>query len=191
MKLRFYYLLAVFIFCFLTGAKAQQLYVGTNYHPHDTNLQQWKKDISLMKDAGFKVVRMGHLAWDSYEPADGKFNFVWFDTVMDMMNKAGIKVILDIAVRPAPLWLHQKYPAINITDANGNILYPNTRYMVDIGDTNYQRYAFKYADTLTKRYANNPALLAFGIDNESGDGYYSYSDNAKQRYITWLKNKYI
>ena len=47
-----------------------------------------------MKDAGFNVVRMGHLAWDSYEPSEGKFDFEWFDTVMDMMNEAGIKVIL-------------------------------------------------------------------------------------------------
>lgn len=63
-----------------------------------------------MKDAGFTVVRMGHLAWDSYEPSEGKFDFAWFDTVMDMMNKAGIKVILDIAIRPAPIWIlnHQR-----------------------------------------------------------------------------------
>jgi beta-galactosidase GanA len=29
---------------------------------------------------------MGHLAWDSYEPSEGKFDFDWFDKVMDMMN---------------------------------------------------------------------------------------------------------
>jgi beta-galactosidase len=190
MQFRPYYLICLLLIVFITPVKSQELYVGANYHPQDSNLQQWQKDISLMKDAGFKVVRMGHLAWDSYEPGDGKFNFAWFDTVMNMMDKAGIKVILDIAIRPAPLWLHHKYPSVNITGASGNMLYPNSRYMVDIGDTDYQRYAFKYADTLTKRYANYPALLAFGIDNESGDGYYSYSETAKQRFIAWLKKKY-
>jgi len=190
MKTKVYCLLFFLVLTIAPGLKAQELYVGTNYHPHDSNIHQWEKDIALMHAAGFNVVRMGHLAWDSYEPADGKFNFAWFDTVMNMMNKAGIKVILDIAIRPAPLWLHHKYPSINITNASGDMLYPNSRYMVDIGDTDYQRYAFKYADTLTKHYANNPALLAFGIDNESGDGYYSYSETAKGRYITWLKEKY-
>ncbi len=187
---KFLSLLCVLISFISLNVKGQELYVGTNYHPHDSDLKQWKRDIPLMQAAGFKVVRMGHLAWDSYEPAEGKFNFSWFDTVMNMMNKAGIKVILDIAIRPAPLWLHHKYPSVNITDASGNMLYPNTRYMVDIGDPDYQRYAFKYADTLTKRYANYPALLAFGIDNESGDGQYSYSETAKGRYIDWLKKKY-
>lgn len=143
-----------------------------------------------MKEAGFTVVRMGHLAWDSYEPAEGKFDFAWFDVVMDQMNKAGIKVILDIAVRPAPIWLHHKYPSMNITDASGNVMYPNHRYMVDVGDPMYQQYALRYTDVLTKRYGKHPALLAFGIDNESGDGPISYSRTVKERFIVWLKKKY-
>ena len=36
----------------------------------------------------------------------------------------------------------------------------------------------------------HPALLAFGIDNESGDGRISYSETARERFIDWLKNKY-
>jgi len=179
-----------FLLCFVV--KAQELYVGVNYHPHDDkNLEKIKSDIQLMKDAGFKVVRMGHLAWDSYEPSEGVFDFDWFDKVMDEMYRAGIKVILDIAVRPAPVWLHYKYPSVSITDANGNILYPNHRYMEDIGDPMYQQYALRFTDMLTKRYGKHPALLAFGIDNESGDGMISYSETARQRYIEWLKNKYV
>lgn len=182
-------LIIAFIFCTRIGA--QNLYVGTNYHPHDDkNLEKIKKDISLMKDAGFKVVRMGHLAWDSYEPTEGNFDFNWFDSVMDMMNKAGIKVILDIAIRPAPIWLHHKYPSIDIVDANGNRMYPNHRYMEDGGDPMYQKYALRFANEISRRYANHPALLAFGIDNESGDGPISYSETVRQRFITWLQNKY-
>jgi beta-galactosidase len=184
-------ILICIIFSFSFLLEAQGLYVGANYHPHDDkNPEKIKKDIELMKAAGLNVVRMGHLAWDSYEPSDGKFDFGWFDTVMDMMGKAGIKVILDIAIRPAPIWLHHEYPSIDITDANGNVLYPNHRYMEDIGDSEYQKYALRFTDAITKQYANHPALLAFGIDNESGDGRISYSETARQRFISWLKNKY-
>jgi beta-galactosidase len=180
-----------FLFFFNSLLIAQELYVGANYHPHDDkNPEKIQRDIQLMKDAGFKVVRMGHLAWDSYEPSEGKFDFDWFDEVMDLMNEAGIKVILDIAIRPAPIWLHHKYPSISITDQNGDVLYPNHRYMEDIGDPMYQKYALRYTDAITKQYANHLALLAFGIDNESGDGRISYSETARQRFIAWLKNKY-
>jgi len=170
---------------------AQQLYVGANYHPHDDkNIEKIKSDIQLMKAAGFTSVRMGHLAWDSYEPSEGKFDFEWFDKVMDLMNEAGIKVILDIAIRPAPIWLHHKFPSIDIVDANGDVRYPNHRYMEDVGDPNYQKYALLYTDAISKRYTSHPALLAFGIDNESGDGPISYSETARLRFIEWLKKKY-
>ena len=173
-------------------SEAQGLYVGANYHPHDDkNLEKIKSDIQLMKAAGLNSVRMGHLAWDSYEPSEGQFDFEWFDKVMDMMNDAGIKVILDIAVRPAPMWLHHKYPSIDIVDKNGDVQYPNHRYMEDVGDPMYQQYALRYADAITKRYAKHKALIAFGVDNESGDGPISYSETVKQRFIVWLKNKYI
>lgn len=172
-------------------AVTQQLYIGTNYHPHDDkNLDKIKTDIRLMKEAGFNVTRLGHLAWDSYEPAEGVFDFEWFDTVMDLMAEAGIGVILDIATRPAPLWLHHKHPSVSVTDASGNKLYPNHRYMDDVGDPMYQHYAMRYVDTLSKRYAKHPALMAFGIDNEPGDGPISYSETVRGRFITWLKDKY-
>jgi len=189
MKLMLVPIFILFFFCSMIHA--QRLYVGVNYHPHDDkNVEKIQRDIQLMKKAGFNVVRMGHLAWDSYEPSEGVFDFAWFDEVMDMMGEAGINVILDIAIRPAPLWLHHKFPSIGITDENGNVLYPNHRYMEDIGDPNYQKYALRFTDAMTKQYANHPALLAFGIDNESGDGLISYSETARQRFITWLKNKY-
>src|ERR1035437_4921465 len=184
-------LLIAIPFFFTFASKAQGLYVGTNYHPHDDkNIEKIKSDIQLMKAAGFTSVRMGHLAWDSYEPAEGQFDFGWFDKVMDLMNEAGIKVILDIAVRPAPMWLHHKYPSIDVVDKNGDVQYPKHRYMDDIGDPNYQKYALRYTDELTKRYGKHPALLAFGIDNESGDGPISYSETVKERFVVWLKNKY-
>jgi beta-galactosidase len=189
-KIKILLLIAIpFIFTF--GLKAQGLYVGTNYHPHDDkNIEKIKSDIQLMKAAGFTSVRMGHLAWDSYEPSEGQFDFEWFDKVMDMMNEAGIKVILDIAVHPAPIWLHKKFPSIDVVDATGNQLYPNHRYMDDAGDPNFQKYALRYTDVITKRYAKHPALLAFGIDNESGDGPISYSETVRQRFIGWLQKKY-
>lgn len=185
-------LIAVGVFVLsVVNANSQTLYVGANYHPHDDkNIEKIKSDIKLMKSGGFTAVRLGHLAWDSYEPAEGQFDFEWFDKVMDMMNEAGIKVILDIAVRPAPMWLHHKFPSIDIVDKNGDVQYANHRYMDDIGDPNYQKYALRFTDVISKRYAKHPALLAFGIDNESGDGPISYSKTVKDRFIVWVKNKY-
>jgi len=194
MKKRFKIASIMLVMLFINSliGRSQVLYIGANYHPHDNkNTEKIKTDIQLMKAAGLNVVRMGHLAWDSYEPSEGKFDFVWFDKVMDMMNQAGIKVILDIAIHPAPIWIHHKFPSIDVVDVNGDVQYPNHRYMDDVGDPNYQKYAVRYADSLSSHYGKHPALLAFGIDNESGDGPISYSETVRQRFITWLKSKYL
>jgi beta-galactosidase len=60
----------------LINGNSKVLYIGANYHPHDDkNIEKIKKYIDLMKEAGFNVVRMGHLACDSYEPSEDNFNF--------------------------------------------------------------------------------------------------------------------
>ena len=169
---------------------AGQLFAGTCYQPVDRSLEQVKRDVALMKQAGFKVVRMGDLSWDYFEPGEGRFDFRHFDAVMDEMQAAGIKVILDIPGLPAPMWLHHKYPGVDIVDQHGTRLAPAERYMDNIGDPNYRRLARRMADTLTKRYAKHPALLAVGYDNEIGNGYISYSEADRKRFVEWLKKRY-
>ncbi|WP_138750772.1 beta-galactosidase [Paenibacillus sinopodophylli] len=166
------------------------IFVGTNYHPHDWPKERWPADIRLMKEAGFTHVRLGHLCWDSFEPSEGNYTFNWFDEAMNLFAEAGIKVVLDIATRPAPTWLHKKDPSIDLTDRNGNRLQAVHRYMDDVGNGTFQECAFRFAETLTKRYADHPALYAFGLCNEVGSGAPSYSEEARKRYVEWLREKY-
>lgn len=166
------------------------LYVGANYHPHDSSPDVWRRDLDLMRAAGFSVLRAGHLAWDSYEPRDGDFTFEWFDEFLALADDRGIGVILDIAVRPAPLWLHRKHPTMDVVNVQGKRQHANTRYMEDVGDPAYVEHALRYADALVAHYADHPAVLAFGIDNEPGSGPYSYSNTVRTRFIDWLRRKY-
>ena len=169
---------------------ADRLFVGACYQPVDRSPEEIRNDIALMKKAGFTVVRMGDLSWDYFEPAEGVYDFKAFDAVMDQMHAAGIRVILDISGLPAPQWLHYKYPGVNLVAQNGTTLYPVERYMDDISDPDYRRLVRDFADALTKHYAHHPALLAIGFDNEIGNGFMSWSEADRQRFITWLKNRY-
>lgn len=169
---------------------AGQLFVGTCYQPVDRTPQQIHQDIARMKKAGFTVVRMGDLSWDYFEPAEGVFDFKPFDAVMDDMHANGIKVILDISGLPAPQWLHHKYPGVDIVTQDGVRLHAAERYMDDISDPDYKRLVTQFADALTKHYAHHPALFAIGYDNEIGNGFMSYSEADRLRFIDWLKRKY-
>jgi len=172
------------------GPGAGQLFVGTCYQPIDRTPEQIDQDIAIMKHAGFNVVRMGDLSWDSFEPAQGKFTFEWFDKIMDKMQAAGIRVILDIPGVPAPIWLHRAYPGVDLVSQNGTRLPPAERYMDNISDPGYVREQGILAETLTKHYAHHPAVIAVGYNNEIGNGFMSYSEADRQRFIVWLQKKY-
>jgi beta-galactosidase len=167
-----------------------QLFVGACYQPIDRTPEQIDSDIAIMKHAGFNVVRMGDLSWDSFEPSQGRFDFEWFDRIMDRMQANGIRVILDIPGSPAPIWLHRRYPGVDIVSQNGTRLPPAERYMDNISDPDYLRELGVMAEALTKRYAHHPAVIAIGYDNEIGNGFMSYSEADRQRFIAWLKRKY-
>jgi beta-galactosidase len=167
-----------------------QLFVGTCYQPIDRTPEEIDHDIAIMKRAGFNVVRIGDLSWDSFELSQGKFNFDWWDEIVAKMHANGIGVIMDIPGSPAPIWLHRRYPGVDIVTQNGTRLPPAERYMDDISDPNYAREVKVLAEAMTKHYAHNPAILAIGYDNEIGNGYMSYSADDRERFIAWLKNKY-
>jgi beta-galactosidase len=167
-----------------------QLFVGTCYQPVDRSPEQIRQDIALMKQAGFTMVRMGDLSWDAFEPSEGEFEFTWFDQILEQMHQAGIKVLLDIGGSPAPIWLHQTYPSVNMVDEHGAIVQPAERYMDDISSPDYREHLIRFADALTRHYAHNPALAAIGYNNEIGNGVMSYSEGDRQRFIDWLKAKY-
>ena len=167
-----------------------QLFVGTCYQPVDRSPEQIRQDVALMKQAGFTVVRMGDLAWDAFEPSEGQFELAWFDQILDQMNEAGIKVILDIGGSPAPIWLHHKYPSVNMVNEQGATVQPAERYMDDISDPIYREHLIRFADELTRHYAHNPALTAIGYNNEIGNGVMSYSEGDRHRFIEWLKARY-
>ncbi len=167
-----------------------QLFVGVNYQPVDRSPAQVRSDIATMKKAGLQVVRMGDLSWDYYEPENGRFTFAAFDTVMDGMHAAGIKVVLDIGGSIAPQWLHQEYPGATLVREDGTKQYPSRRYMLDISDPDYRRLLRRFADTFMKHYGSHPAVIAIGYNNEMGNGYMSYSEPTRQRFIGWLKAKY-
>src|SRR5579872_734360 len=167
-----------------------QLFVGACYQPIDRSPEQIDHDIAIMHGAGFNVVRMGDLSWDSFEPAKGQFKFEWFDKIMDKMQANGIRVILDIPGSPAPIWLHRAYPGVDIVAQNGTRQPPAERYMDDISDPDYVRELGVLADALTKHYAHHPAVIAIGYNNEIGNGFMSYSEADRQRFIAWLKAKY-
>ncbi len=166
------------------------IFVGTCYQPVDRSPEQIKQDIAIMKAAGFNMVRMGDLSWDAFEPEDGRFAFEWFDDILAQMHKAGIRVIVDIPGQPAPIWMHKRYPGVDLVNQDGVRLNAATRYWDNVSDPDYRRLLRRLAAKMMQRYAHNPAVIALGYNNEIGNGQMSYSAADRGRFVEWLKKRY-
>lgn len=163
-------------------------YAGTPEHPES----RWERDAELMVGAGMNVVRMGEFVWGLYEPEEGKYDFEWMRRCMDVMEKAGIKVVLTTPTAAPPLWLAHKHPEILPVDCRGLTLHEGTRRAYSMNSDVYWEYSQKIIRALATALGKHPQLIAWQIDNGLGGHKTEISFNAETRrdWHAWLKAKY-
>ena len=148
---------------------------GAAYYQEYMPYDRLDKDVAMMKAAGLTVVRMGESTWSLWEPKDGIFEYAWMDRVVAAMGKAGIKVILGTPTYSIPAWMAHKHPEILARRMNDSPLggpgIQNTYGMRQNMDTDAKAYRF-YAERLicniVAHYKNNPTVIGWQIDNETG-----------------------
>jgi beta-galactosidase len=147
------------------------------YMPGDDadHVARLAKDVALMKDAGFNVVRMGESTWSLWEPEDGRFEYAWMDRVVDAMGKAGIKVILGTPTYSLPTWMAHQHPEILAQRLPGGMFggqpVPSTygiRQNMDTDSPAYRFYAERLIRHIVTHYKDNPTVIGWQLDNETG-----------------------
>ncbi len=163
--------------------------IGVDYYPEHWDKSLWVKDADLMQKTGVKVVRMGEFAWCRFEPRDGDFHFEWLDEMIDILYERGISVILGTPTSCPPLWFYEKYPESLHMEKDGRTTATGIRSHRCLNSPDFQRYANRITDIMTKRYADNKAVIAWQIDNEL-EAYFCFCENCIAEYRDWLKHKY-
>lgn len=163
-------------------------HAGTEEHPE----ARWREDVAMMLEAGVNVVRMGEFAWGLYEPQEGVFDFSWMRRMMDLLEEAGIKVVLGTPTAAPPLWLSKKFPQILPVDRDGLLRHEGTRRAVCLNNDIFRDRAGRIVRELAKALGNHPQLIAWQIDNGLGGHAteFSFNEETRHDWIQWLKLKY-
>jgi len=150
-----------------------------------------EKDVALMHQAGISVVRMGESTWSLWEPQDGHFEYAWMDHIVDAMGKAGIKVIMGTPTYSVPTWMAHAHPEILIVPQGGDT---NTTYGIrqnmDTDNPTYRFYAQRVITNMVSHYRDNPTVIGWQIDNETGS-YGAYNPDVFAGFVDHLKHKFV
>lgn len=151
-------------------AKAQykfdEILYGAAYYSEYTPEDRLDEDIRLMKECGLNVVRVGESSWGLFEPREGVFDFGWMDRIIGKFQAAGIKVILGTPTYSIPAWMAERHPEVLAETVNGGKRYYGIRQNMDIYNPTYRFYCERIIRKMMERYANNPAVIGYQVDNE-------------------------
>jgi beta-galactosidase len=175
------------------GASMPTILYGAAYYneymPAELQPGRLDKDVALMKEAGITVVRMGESTWSLWEPADGKFEYAWMDRVVDAMGKANIKVIMGTPTYSIPTWMAKAHPEIIGRPLGGAFVGYGMRQNMDYDNPKFRFYAERVITNMVEHYKNNPAVIGWQIDNETGSNGVSNPD-VFAGFVEHLKQKF-
>ena len=86
----------------------KELLYGAAYYDEYMPYERLAKDVSMMQKAGINTVRIAESTWSTCEPQEGVFDFSHVERVMDVMEKAGINVIIGTPTYAIPTYWQKR-----------------------------------------------------------------------------------
>lgn len=166
--------------------------LGVCYYPEHWPESWWEQDARRMREIGIEHVRIGEFAWSRYEPERGRFDWGWLDRAMDVLSKAGLKIVLGTPTCTPPKWLVDDNPEMIPVDEDGRPRGFGARRHYTFSSKAYWEESRRIVEILSKRYGNHPGLVGWQTDNEYGchDSILSWSATDLAAFQEWLRRKY-
>lgn len=148
-----------------------------------------ERDLDLMKEANFSVIRVGESVWSTWEPRNGVFDLDWLQPVLDGAQERGIDVILGTPTYAAPPWLSHAYPEIAGEVRTGERMPWGARQEIDITHPAFRFHAERIIRKVVERYVDHPAVIGYQVDNEPGP-FLLHNRGTFNKFVEWLKDRY-
>ena len=154
-----------------------QRQLGTCYYPEHWPQEQWQEDARRMVELGLTWVRLGEFSWGVIEPQPEKLQWQWLDKAIEVLGKAGLKIILGTPTATPPRWMLKRHADMLALDVEGKVRKFGSRRHYCFSHLGYREEAARITRLMAQRYGDNAHVQAWQIDNEYGchDTTYSYA----------------
>jgi len=173
------------------------LFLGTQYYrPPNPRPGDWDRDLLRIKETGLQVVRVW-LYWAKVNPHPRVWTWVDYDTVFDLAEKNGVRVLLQFMPEAAPYWFAAKHPQVRYIDKDGQPIelhsipalaiggYPGVSIDHPIAKTAVEEFVRRTVE----HYRRHRALYGYDAWNEIWLPE-DYSNETEARFQNWLGQEY-
>ena len=166
--------------------------LGVCYYPEHWPEDLWINDAQKIAETGINWVRIAEFAWSRIEPSPGKFDWDWLDKIVDILGKAGLKVVMCTPTATPPKWLVDQIPDMVAVNANGQPRKFGSRRHYSFSHTGYLKESKRITEAVARRYGDSPYVQAWQTDNEYGchETTYSWCASSLNAFRDWLEKKY-
>ncbi|MEZ5931874.1 MAG: beta-galactosidase [Alphaproteobacteria bacterium] len=166
--------------------------LGVCYYPEHWPEERWPEDAAAMADLGIRFVRIGEFAWSRLEPVRDRFDWSWLDRALEVLNMAGLQVVLGTPTATPPKWLIDQRPDILAWDETGQPRRFGARRHYCFASPSWRQETARICLKIARRYGDHPAVIGWQLDNEYGchDTVLSYAPHCRLAFQRWLERRY-
>ncbi|WP_308283173.1 beta-galactosidase [Pseudonocardia nigra] len=175
----------------MTGIPFDGIALGCDYNPEQWPRSVWREDVALMREAGVGFMTLGVFSWALLEPEPGRYDFGWFDEVLELLHEAGVAVDLATATAAPPPWLTSGHPEVLPVDAEGRTLFQGSRQSWCPSSPVFREHALRLVGEMARRYGSHPAVRLWHVSNELGCHITKcWCDVSAAAFRRWLTDRY-
>lgn len=145
---------------------SKKLYHGAAFYPELWDEAAFKQDITLMKEAGINVVRIGEFAWASMEPAEDHIDLSFFVQVIEHLYTNGIETVMCTPTATPPIWISHNHPERMYVNEQGITMGHGSRQHACTNNDYFQKRAYLITERIAQAVGQLPGLIGWQIDNE-------------------------
>lgn len=168
------------------------MWLGVDYYPEQWDVSMIDADMDNIVELGCNVIRIAEFAWHIMEKTEGQYDFSFFDHVISKAKDKGLHVILGTPTATIPAWLAKKEPSILSEFENGQKRVFGGRHVYCFNSPVMYEYSEKIIRKMVEHYKDEPAVVAWQIDNELGHegSDVCYCSQCQSAFQKFLKDKF-